>query len=527
MEFLILLGLLITAGAILLKRRSRVQQHQTAQVAKPRFLFGYAKNEPVSFTEQGLRRHALFLGVPGSGKTRSLVLRAKAHLEAGHALILLDPHGTKPNSLYQLTLAHCLQAGLQNNLVLIDPSDPRYCLCWNPTSRNGLPIATQSEYLLEAIQKATKDFLDPEPKPQHERWLLNSIELLTRNDQPLVRALDWLRGMRALPEGIDPENTDLLTQEWLYFINAQPRHQAELTESIFNRLRRILASPALQTMFSQAESRFHLSHFLKEPKIILANLGSSPWLSRRASTLLGSLLLAELIMALEMRGQTEPHVAVICDEASRFVTPDLSTAFAELRGYGCSMTLAAQSLSQLNTEERQIMETVLACSEMLVTFRVGFEDALRLAPQLLRYQPKRIKDEISQTKFEPYLMEVESSSYTSDRSYSPLAGGLLANEVRYSDSSTTSYTYATEHQRFQEVSSRTFFSLDEQMREAVELLLDLPDRQAILKDSRGIVSLQIAEVKDANLGRDKLLAINEQLFTQLPFYATIEEIQAD
>jgi hypothetical protein len=264
MELVVLALLALGAGAFLVQRYHHRHGAIRGSLKRdaPPLLLGYSKRQPVCFTEQGLRRHAFFLGVPGSGKTRALALRARAHLEAAHTLIVLDPHGTKPNSLYQLVLAECLQRGWQDRLILIDPSDPRFALVWNPTAKNGLPIATQSEYLLEAIQKATKDFLDPEPKPQHERWLLNSLELLARTGQPLMEALQWLRGMHALPPGIDPQEADLLTQEWLYFTNAHPRRQAELTESVFNRLRRILASPALQAMFSQRDSRFHLTHLL-------------------------------------------------------------------------------------------------------------------------------------------------------------------------------------------------------------------------------------------------------------------------
>lgn len=109
------------------------------------------------------------------------------------------------------------------------------------------------------------------------------------------------------------------------------------------------------------------------------------------------------MMALELRGTTEPHVAVICDEVSRFITPDLAVALAELRGYGCSMTLAAQSLCQLSTQERQILETVLGCSETLISFRVQFADALRMAQEMMTFDPHLVKDEIYQTKSRAYL----------------------------------------------------------------------------------------------------------------------------
>jgi len=523
------LAALIWDAVSFLRRRKKAGKRVNLKLSQVPYLLGKTDDgELIGLTEKSLKRHCLMLGVPGSGKTRALALMVRAHLEAGHAVLVLDPHGTKPNSLYQLALWESLcEPETRKRLILIDPSDSRFVLKWNPTARNGLPASTQAEFLLEAIQKATKDFLNPEPKPQHERWLLNTVELLIRNNAPLVEALQLLRGVRALPPGLDPEAGDILAEEWAYFARAQPRHQSELTESVFNRLRRILASPALQTMFSQPEGRFHLRELLEEPRVILVNLGSNSLLSRRASTLLGSLLLAELMMALELRGKTEPHVAVICDEASRFATPDLASTFAELRGYGCSMVLACQSLSQLNTEERQIMEVVLSCAETLITFRVGYEDALRLGPQLLRYDPKRVKDEIKSTKFEPRLVRVSSSSYTSGGSRTSPPLSLWAQSVTYQNSSTLNQGFVTDHRRFEETTSRTFFTLEEELREAVELLLHLPDRHCVLKDTRGVVDLEVAHVPDANLTQEEILRINEALFTRLPFYAKMDVRQGD
>jgi hypothetical protein len=526
----VLLGALTWDTITLLKRRKQNEETSRAKASgRAPYLFGYTQEgEPVGFTEQSLRRHTLALGAPGTGKSRALCLKAKAHLEAGHSLIVLDPHGTKPDSLYQITLREVLgDRRMREKLILIDPSDSRFVIQWNPTAKNGLPPSTQAEFVLEAIQKASKDFLNPDPKPQHERWLLNVCELLIRNDAPLIEALDLLRGLRSLPPGLGLENNDILAEEWGYFVKVQPRRQQELTESVFNRLRRVLASPALQAIFSQPRSAFRLAELLQEPRVILVNLGTSPYLSRRASTLLGTLLLSELVMALELRGKTEPHVAVIADEASRYVTCDMSAVFAELRGYGCSMTLAAQSLSQLDTEERQIMETVLACSETLIVFRVGYEDALRLGPQLLRYDPKRVKDEIKSTKFEPRLIRVSSSSYTSGGSRTSVPFSFLAQSITRQSSSTTNQSFATDHRRFEEITSRTFFGLEEQIREAVELLLHLPDRRCVLKDSRGIVDLEVAHVPDANLSREEILKINEALFTRLPFYARMEDAERE
>ncbi len=481
----------------------------------------------VGLATQALRRHLFCLGSPGTGKTRFLSLLGKLHLDAGHTLIILDPHGTKPNSLFQLTLADAWDQHLESELIVIDPSDTHYTLAWNPTAQIGLPVATHAEYLLDAINKACGDFLNPEAKPQHERWLLNVLSTLISQNQPLIKALDLLAAQGDVPQ-IDGDQ--LLQKEWDYYQQQRPARQAELTESVFNRLRRLLSAPALRAMFSQAHSVFSFSWLLKYPCIVLVNLGASPYLSRRAGTLLGTLLLADLMMALELRGQTEPHVAVICDEASRFITPDLAAMMAEMRGYGASLTLAAQSLSQLSGQERKLLDIALDCSETIVTFRAGFEDAKRLAQQFLKYEPYKLKDEIEQTKFEPILTEVEIESRsepepgsTTSITYDDEGEELTKTETSSQPGSThtTSTGYVTEHIPFSEVSSRTYFSPEEQLLALTERIRDLPDRHAVFKHEKSVQEFIIASVPDAGFTFEELARWRQARFSKVKLYSKI------
>lgn len=511
----------------------KAEIEQALQDLKGSSPLGYTGGgEPVLPKKKQLERHCFILGAPGSGKSRLMALLAKAHLQEGHTLIVLDPHGTKPDSLYQLTLAEALDQGLEDELLCLDPSDEQYTIKWNPTSRNGLPVATQSEYLLEAINKACKDFLEPESRPQHERWLLNTLEYLIYKGKPLIDSLDTLRGVDDFTE---IEESAILREEWDYYRRQRVKRRDELTESVFNRMRRILASPALQDIFSQREATFNLAELIKEPRIILCNLGSSARLSRRASTLLGSLILAELLMALEQRASREPHLAIIADEASRFLTPDLGIALAELRGYGCSMTLACQSLSQLADKEREILETCLACCETIITFRLGDEDSARLARQCLRYDPYLLKDEILSTKFEPVLKRVtlgtvsRGKTSSENRSYpeGDLAKGVISGGETYSEVETCSEGYVTENIPFEEVSSRTYFSLEEQLRILSEKIRDLPDRQAMIKDNQGVKLFEVAKVADAEFSKEELKALSKRLFSKSHYYVKIEKIKAE
>lgn len=511
----------------------RQLQWPVIELEQGQTILGYAgqSKAAVGLSAQALRRHLFCLGSPGTGKTRFLSLLARLHLDAGHALVVLDPHGTKPNSLFQLVLADAWDQHLEDELIVIDPSDPDYTLAWNPTAQIGLPVATHAEYLLDAINKACGDFLNPEAKPQHERWLFNVLSTLIAKNDPLIKALDLLGAQGDVPETSD----QLLHKEWQYYEQQRPARQAELTESVFNRLRRLLSAPALRAMFSQSHSVFSFSWLLKHPCIVLVNLGSSPYLSRRAGTLLGTLLLADLMMALEQRGQTEPHVAVICDEASRFITPDLAAMMAEMRGYGASLTLATQSLSQLSGQERKLLDIALDCSETIITFRAGYEDAQRLAKQFLQYEPYKLKDEIHQTKFEPVVQEIEIGSdsettpgSTTSKTYDDEDEELTRTETESQPSTThtTSTGYITEHIPFTEVTSRTYFSPEEQLLALTERIRDLPDRHAIFKSENTVQEFVIASVPDAGFTPEELARWRQAHFSRLRLYSKITDDDA-
>lgn len=470
--------------------------------------------------EQALARHSFVLGKPGVGKSRLVALMALAHLERGHGVVLIDPHANKPNSLFQLVLASVLEYRLTDRLVLLDFTDLEHTLAWNPTARTGLPISTQAGTLREAINKACRDFLSSEPKPQHDRWLQNCLELLITSDQPLMQLLPLMANpdafLGANPCKLDP----ILQAEWSWFLDQKPARQSEILESVFNRMRELLSAPALQALFSQRESRFDLGQLITEPKIVLVNLGESSQLPSNAGTLLGALLLSELTHALKLRQATDPHIAVICDEVSRFITPDLSQALAELRGFGSSWTLAAQSFSQLAMHERRLLETALACSETLVAFRLGYDDAERIAKEFLVYDPHLIKDEIYGTRYRPILERRLNETRT--RATSTTSGKDQESHME-SESISESEQWVTEHEEYQELAHREFYGTHEQLLILTQQIRDLPDRVAVLKHpDTGVQVFRVADVPDADFTPEELARIRQWVYTNSNLYAKID-----
>jgi hypothetical protein len=97
---------------------------------------------------------------------------------------------------------------------------------------------------------------------------------------------------------------------------------------------------------------------------------------------LGGLLVSTLGLAALSRADSpaanrRPFYAYV-DEFQSFTTLAFANLLAEVRKYGLSLTLAHQYLDQLEPEVRS---AVLGNAGSLISFRLGAEDAARLAPE--------------------------------------------------------------------------------------------------------------------------------------------------
>ena len=105
-------------------------------------------------------------------------------------------------------------------------------------------------------------------------------------------------------------------------------------------------------------------------------------LGEDGAAVLGSLIASTIGLAAMSRADAaagrRPFFLYL-DEFQSFTTLSFANMLAELRKYGVGLTLAHQHLHQLDPEVRH---AVLGNAGSLVVFRVGAEDAPRLAAEL-------------------------------------------------------------------------------------------------------------------------------------------------
>ena len=258
---------------------------------------------------------------------------------------------------------------------------------------------------------------------------------------------------------------------------------------------------------------------MREGNIVVLNLAPKNRLSGQLSNTIGSLVLNEIIATVRNLPRRERYSTyVFLDEFQNFVGPDLMDALPEVRQLGLKFLLSHQYMDQLVKGDYDLTNLIFQAQSRLV-FGVQGEDADTLAHEFasITYDPKRIKEEIySRRQLIKGHKVVELSSWSDSsqhadswqesygknwsdstgRSQAPKATdptkssgsaeGKQEGRGRGGSSSHTSsqgrhQTLTPVYDEFEELSSRTYESFDEQKSVWARDIRNLRTGEALLR----------------------------------------------
>jgi hypothetical protein len=176
------------------------------------------------------------------------------------------------------------------------------------------------------------------------------------------------------------ENTsiDQTREYFLYRYNAwNSKERAMNIESSLNKVSAFLSDPRIGARLGQAKSGFNIKEVMDKGGILLVNLAKGKLAGN--ADLFGALLMADIEMSFLNRqpGQRQPF-ALYVDEFQNIATDSFATVLAEARKFGLCLTLAHQSLKQVDDK---LVSLILGNAQTQVYFRVGRQDAERLAKE--------------------------------------------------------------------------------------------------------------------------------------------------
>jgi hypothetical protein len=377
--------------------------------------------------------HFYVVGASGTGKSKFLEFLIRQDIAKGNGFGVIDPHGDLVEDVKGYLALTLPKEVLEERVVLIDPTDEKYTVAFNPLEKlEGVSSAEIAAELVEAFKKIWIDAWGARMEDLLRNTLIALIEAdLTLDNLPRFLIDDDFR------ENVLERVTHPIAKKYFQRFNAlAPRTREEWMESTLNKVNAFLSDDRIREIFSYQKSSFNLREIMDNKKILLIKLDRGRL--KENGDLLGSFLMTKIRMAAFSRSdipreQRVPFYLYI-DEFQNFATEEFIDTLSEARKYGLVLIMAHQNLSQL---PRELQDSVLTNCGIQCYFRVCRRDAEILAKEAfettgMEVKAVRLSPEYSDydwfsypEEWEKYIQELESLPNRCFYAKHKIEGGVL------------------------------------------------------------------------------------------------------
>jgi hypothetical protein len=338
------------------------------------------------------KRHCLCTGASGTGKSSWAHDQIMQRIAAGDGVVVIDPKGDLVRDILA-TLSMIPESEwppLAKDVVIIDPSDSIVASAFNPLelSAHGSP-SRQRQDVLSVLRRIFE--FDDARTARLILVLRRSLQLAIEHGLTLVDVPRLLADASYRDGLVSRSSDEDVRRFWLQEFPTGRANQQQWASSALIRLEALLDDPAIRRFFGRRRSTFDFGDILNSGKVALISLAKGA-LGEETSRLLGGFLLGRLQLAAEGRVNLPSPARKTSywwvDEVQNYATSSLSELLAEARGYGVSITMMHQNLSQLPQDVR---DAALSNANLRVAFRVSAEDAAILAKEYFLVSGTRVK----------------------------------------------------------------------------------------------------------------------------------------
>ncbi len=315
-------------------------------------------------------RHTYVVGATGTGKSTLLLSMIQQDIEAGRGVGLIDPHGDLVDDVLGL-----IPEARHGDVVLFDPADEE---C--PVGFNVLQARTDRERdLLASDLVAVFRRLSTSWGDQMTAVLGNAVMAFLESEDGGT-LLDLRRFL--VDKGFREERLRRVRDPAVvaFFRTEFPLLYGRPQAPILTRLDAFLRPKRIRAVVSQRQAKLDLGGIMDRGKIFLARLAQGA-IGEENAYLMGSLLVSQLHQAAlareRMAASERRDFLLYLDEFHHFVTPSLASMLSGARKFRVGLVLAHQELRQLG--DREVASAVLANAATRVCFRIGDDDARKLA----------------------------------------------------------------------------------------------------------------------------------------------------
>ena len=336
---------------------------------------------PIQISAQAGKKHAVFLGSTGCGKTTAMSHLILSDIQSkNHSVVVVDAKGQLTHELLERTPTEH-----DEDIVVISPTSKRI-VGINPfeLTKYGIEPEVIADYLLELFKGLY---------PEH--FGIYSLDILSHSFLTLARipntSLVMLPSLlinqsfrnKLLRELKDPIGLESFWN-WFELLSEAQRHQ--MLNPILNKFRQFLLRPQLRAMLGQTNSNFSLAEIFKSRKIVLIPLNKSV-IGSESAKLIGSLITSMLWMLILRQSSVEPSkrqsVFIYIDETPSFLgipNANLDEALSQSRQFNVGWNIGFQHLAQMSPQLKAGIESNVANK---IVFGLNLDEAREMAKYTL------------------------------------------------------------------------------------------------------------------------------------------------
>ena len=356
------------------------------------------KRRAFGINSEDRNRHIYAIGKSGVGKSKFLESLIRQDIVKKEAVIVIDPHGDLIEDVLDF-----IPGDLANEACLIDPSDEKYPVAFNPLAN----VAEGFKYKVtqDLVEVMAKQFKDSWTSKLEHVYRFSILALLDYKGASLADLIPLLTDKDFRQEIIGHIKDDWVKKFWATEFSAwSQKFDSEAITPLVNKIGQFLSDPVLRNIFTQRENKIDFYSLMKERKIVLINL-SKGYLGEENSSFFGSIFLTKIKQAGMERAQIPKSernkVYLFVDEFHNLVSQTMESLLAESRKYGLSLTLAHQYLGQLQESTR---EAIFGNVNTIISFRISSLDAEILNKEFVPHLSP--KDFINLPQMEFYIKSI-------------------------------------------------------------------------------------------------------------------------
>jgi hypothetical protein len=322
-------------------------------------------------------RHTLLLGRNGTGKSSLIDFLIEQDIKAGRGFLAIKFHDDHKRILSAIAEQEKKTGkDLSSGTIIIDPSDPLYCVGLNPLEiSSGLSTFIQIAEISSVIRSHAnlENF-----GPQTEELLRNCLHALADNRLTLVELAPFLTNTAFRLSLMNKvSNAEVRSYFENRFGEASDAMRRSMTNPVLNKTSAFTADPHFRHILGQKASTFSLIDAIDAGCFIILALPKNRLGEQTA--MIASVLLAKLKNSAFARKRRDLFT-IYADEIQNLVSSEssLEVMFSELRKFGIGIVAANQYLDQYPP---QLRSAVLAIGTH-ICFQLSSGDADKMASAL-------------------------------------------------------------------------------------------------------------------------------------------------